>query len=1403
MTLELFEHLLTSVALRSILLLTITLIIAFVVRRRSAAVGHHVWVLGFSGCLLIPIVTLLAPNVAVPVLPPVTPRETAVVHPAGLTPGQQNYEVMSLRPAPPLRSEAHEAAVDARLERPALAPPAGAMQPNANLQPAAIEPAAFAWPTWQAWLLAIWAAGVALCGTRLIWQVWIVRRAARACPALESETWRSLCDEVARELRVRQTISLRTHREALTPMVVGFWRPLVLVPSDADQWGAEQRRHVLLHELAHVQRRDVLAQLLAGTACALYWFNPLAWWGAAQMRRLREIACDDVVVRHTQGPSTYAQTLLDVAKQYRCRQQVFSVAMARNTQVEGRIRAILDATRERASLSKRTARIVGIAAVVIVVGMGSLQLTSRAEEQAEDAKSKEAAKQAAEDKVATDAAKQGEKKPVSNESPNDPGELSKLLVRVRDESGQPVADARVTASVWNIEPTDERYPTRDYKTNADGEVTVEIPRRLRILRLWSSKSKHVPLFVNFGEGSHEDGRLIPDEFEFRMPAGHRLSGLVVDEVGQPVANARVQVMVNVNDRFAGPNPTAGISTWLASETSAVRTDKDGRWEVVNAPAPREGSDYNFRIMVTHRDFAGDSNWGELQGKQGVTVEQLREGTAKITLGRGLAISGTITGPDGKPVSKGLVVYDDDPYYAKGVNEARIDSEGKYKTRRLSPGEYPITVLAPGFAPEQRKVKLDDSLGPVDFKLAPGRTLKLKFVDAAGKPVPEAAVQIDEWRGTKAIYNHDHPNVPDSGIPRQADKEGNYTWTWAPEDGIGLNVSASGFDYKTLTLVAKDEQHEIVLTAAPTFFGKVVDAKTGEPIKKFRVVPVQAFRPDFYSTDFQDGRVAEGKDGKYRIEIGTYGQTGNRYFARIEAEGYRTALGDKSMAASDPPLELDFRLEPAPALRGVVVDEGGQPINNFMVCVGTPTIASGFDFDRLDTSFGIALRVEGANEFRLPATFEPQRIRVFDETGYAEVFRQPNEDIGTLTLRPTASISGRLIQAGEPLVGETIYCFPLANRGLKEARFQEGYTAKTDASGGFRFDRLPPGSYSVRPALGPWEDSVMTSGESVPVDLQPGDKKEITLGGGKVKVLGQVIAWADNADKPSKGVVATGNNADKLSKRWSLNYLISRDRGVEYPADATPLSSNFSGPVQLSWLRQDDFQRWVATRENHFVKLADDGQMVIQGVRPGEYDLVIQLYEQPAGCLVESIGEKVVPVTIAEGQAQVAVVGMDAMIEDVKDLRVHRRAILVPVRRGPRVGSDMRAYKFTDADGQVRMVGDLRGRLVLLDVWASWCQPCLSSMPELKATVEKYADKPLTVVGLNVDKTADVEAAKAIVKAGGWNWTQNYLGDESDLMLQLGVSSVPAYYLIGPDGKLVGSANAWEQMAEMLDAELSK
>jgi thiol-disulfide isomerase/thioredoxin len=669
------------------------------------------------------------------------------------------------------------------------------------------------------------------------------------------------------------------------------------------------------------------------------------------------------------------------------------------------------------------------------------------------------------------------------------------------------------------------------------------------------------------------------------------------------------------------------------------------------------------------------------------------------------------------------------------------------------------------------IQVTPSLQEVDFQLESGNPIRIKIVDPLGKPVPSAYVGIGQWRGTEAIYNEKHPNVSDSDIPRRADEDGIYTWDWAPADGVQYRIGAKGYDVKEVTLVAKDDAHLVELAHPITIFGKVVDAESGTPIEQFRVIPVKAYRPDFYSTDFQASSVAEGKDGEYTIQIGSHGQTGNRYRVRIEAEGYRTAFGQKSLEVGDPPLEEDFKLERAPALVGVVLDPGGTPVNEFTVAVGTATTSPHFHIDRPDDNFGVAFQVHGTSEFKLPATFEPQRIRIFNEAGFTEVLRQPNEPIGTITLQPWASVSGRLVQDGTPISSEWISFFPLVDRGLTEARFQDSFSAKTDLEGHFRFDRLPPMSGTVKAYLGPWEESKLTSSRSVPIDLKPGDRKEVSLGGEGVTITGRVVA--------------TGRSNDTLSKNWSLNYLISRDRGLDYPSEAKPLSFSATGPLDTARLRQPDFDSWLATRENYFVKLAEDGRLRIHGVQPGVYDLVIQLYEQPAGCLVETIGEKVVPITIANDQIAAA--------------KVELGDIEVECQIGPRVGSDMRAFKFTDSDGRVRFVDEMNGRYVLFHVWASWCQPCLESMPEVKATVEQYARDPLTAVGLNIDE--DTSAAKALAKEGQWSWSQNYLGADSDMMRQLGISSVPAYYLIGPEGKLVGSANAWSEIEQLLIAEL--
>lgn len=394
-------------------------------------------------------------------------------------------------------------------------------------------------------------------------------------------------------------------------------------------------------------------------------------------------------------------------------------------------------------------------------------------------------------------------------------DLHTVLVRVTDEQGKPLEKARIQVAVWalkgNVRP---KIPT-DYQTDGEGKAAVKIPKVLRILRLWGSKPGHVPRFVNFDDLKDEDtGAEIPDSFTFRLEKGAQIGGRMVDETGQPIAGVKVEVRVNVDEPEWGPGPKSIISTWLTDEESPpgpALTDANGHWRIDNAPAPKKPDDYQFQLLLTHKDYVSDIDWGGLQAKANLTTASLRDGTAMLTLKRGVLVQGTVVNEAGQAVTDGLVIWHKDPYGKKTVLEAALDKKGHFQTLRLSPGEYPFTLVAPGYSPYRQMVTVSESMDDLKFTLKPGKRLAIRFVDTAGVPVPKVSVGIRSWREEQALYNHNHPYyVPDSKIPRQSDENGLYVWDWAPEDEVGYDFYAEGFKVASNTLTAAKDDHIITL-----------------------------------------------------------------------------------------------------------------------------------------------------------------------------------------------------------------------------------------------------------------------------------------------------------------------------------------------------------------------------------------------------------------------------------------------------------------------------------------------------------------------------------------------------------------------------------------------------------------
>lgn len=154
------------------------------------------------------------------------------------------------------------------------------------------------------------------------------------------------------DMEVGPTWELRMSDESQlgSAMTWGYRRPVVLLPNVASQWTDERLKMILLHEFAHLRRKDFVSQMLAELSCAVYWFNPLAWHCARAIREEAELAADDAVIAAGIRPTDYATELLEIAANLSMRNSMLTrVGISHMTQskIESRLKAILSSNARR------------------------------------------------------------------------------------------------------------------------------------------------------------------------------------------------------------------------------------------------------------------------------------------------------------------------------------------------------------------------------------------------------------------------------------------------------------------------------------------------------------------------------------------------------------------------------------------------------------------------------------------------------------------------------------------------------------------------------------------------------------------------------------------------------------------------------------------------------------------------------------------------------------------------------------------------------------------------------------------------------------------------------------------------------------------------------------------------
>ena len=219
-------------------------------------------------------------------------------------------------------------------------------------------------------LVLAWAVGMAVLVGRALRGLSTARRLAMAaCPPTDA-SWEATLAEAAHALGEARPPRLLVSSFVSVPLTVGMLRPSIVLPSGCDGWALRRRRAVLLHEMAHVQRRDCAMELFVQLVCAVYWLHPGAWWVARRLRLAREQACDAAVLRTGTPAIEYAEHLVALLRNAASVAAV-GVALGRLAAFEARLVALTHGTRPQAWRPARRLAAFAPLGLAILLGLWS------------------------------------------------------------------------------------------------------------------------------------------------------------------------------------------------------------------------------------------------------------------------------------------------------------------------------------------------------------------------------------------------------------------------------------------------------------------------------------------------------------------------------------------------------------------------------------------------------------------------------------------------------------------------------------------------------------------------------------------------------------------------------------------------------------------------------------------------------------------------------------------------------------------------------------------------------------------------------------------------------------------------------------------------------------------------
>ena len=431
------------------------------------------------------------------------------------------------------------------------------------------------------------------------------------------------------------------------------------------------------------------------------------------------------------------------------------------------------------------------------------------------------------------------------------------MIKVLDADGNPMEGVTI-----DVRFNGDENGNFSVKTDENGIASVK-----------ELETKQGTLFVNYiirqsgyvfrlADWQRESG--FPKEHVFTMEKGVEVGGIVVDENNKPIQGATVECKYEAPERR------------MYYDAGTATTDVEGRWCVDMAPA----SIRKLRLDVRHPDYMPS----ELTGTFPPYV-QMRDKTSVVMLRKGTSVSGIVLDPDGNPVQDAKVVVTQKGHEFSGQQPQRTKEDGTFRFDNWNPGPTMVYVAAVGFAPQTQE--WSDPAETVEFRLEPGKTMKVKVLDMDDNPIPQARVCPFRWRGTFLLLGDRDL------IPQHADDEGNWSWTWAPDDEVDISIICAGYmSIRELLLKPQDEPHVFRMRLPLEIRGQVTDAETGEVIRNITMITGGNFRgtDPKVASYWNEDNPSRFTDGNYRVLISEPRNGGGHHF-KITADGYEPFVSE--------------------------------------------------------------------------------------------------------------------------------------------------------------------------------------------------------------------------------------------------------------------------------------------------------------------------------------------------------------------------------------------------------------------------------------------------------------------------------------------------------------------------------